>query len=356
MSLEFSAVLAQRHFEAELHLGERERLAVLGHNGAGKSTLLSLLAGTLRPDRGRAVLDERVLFDLGTHRTQWLQPHARGISLLAQEALLFPHLSVLENVAFGPRVAGRGRRGARTAARHWLERVGAAEFAARKPGQLSGGQAQRVAIARALAAEPRLILLDEPMAALDVAVAPSLRRLLGRVLKDRATVVVTHDPLDALLLSDRVIVFEDGRVAEAGPTELVLRRPRTRFTARISGLNLIRGAYGGKGVVAREGLVVEGTHTDGESPGVGEPAAAVFSPTGLSVFVEPAPGSPRNNLRVRISELEPRGELVRVRALDPTGQAVIADVTPHAVAELDLYPGRDVTYAVKAAAVTVFAL
>ena len=168
-------------------LGAGETVAVLGPNGAGKSTLLSIIAGLLRPDAGRAELDgDRVLFDLGAGRAHLdAPPHPRGTALLAQEPLLFPHLSALDNVAFGPRSAGASSAAARETARHWLAEVDAAALADRRPGQLSGGQAQRVAVARALAADPELLLLDEPMAALDIHAAPLLRRLLKRVLAGR---------------------------------------------------------------------------------------------------------------------------------------------------------------------------
>ena len=235
MSLHLRAVLAQRDFDVEIEVGDGETVAVLGHNGSGKSTLLSILAGTLRPDSGKATLDDTVLFDLDHGRRRWLQPHARGISLLAQDALLFPHLSVLDNVAFGPRVKGVSRAAASQHAMHWLNEVDAAEFADRRPGQLSGGQAQRMAIARALATEPRLLLLDEPTAALDVSVAPLLRRMLDRVLVGHSIMLVTHDLLDALRLSERIIVLDHGRVAESGPTEEVLQHPHTLSLPRWPG-------------------------------------------------------------------------------------------------------------------------
>lgn len=230
------------------------------------------------------------------------------------------------------------------------------EFAGRRPSQLSGGQAQRVAIARALAAEPKLLLLDEPMAALDVSVAPLLRRVLGRILADRATIVVTHDLLDAMLLSERIIVLDQGRVAESGPTDEVLRHPRTRFTARIAGVNLVRGTYSAGSVQDGTGLALQGTYKDDEIPGEGEPAAAVFAPSGVSIYLEPPAGSPRNIVPVTVAELEPRGDLVRVRSDDHHGHFLAADVTLHAVADLDLYPGRDVNYSIKAAAVTIYPL
>jgi molybdate transport system ATP-binding protein len=352
MSLQLTAKLAARKLDVELEIGDGERVAIIGPNGSGKSTLLSILAGTLRPDSGRAVLDGRVLFDLDAPRRVWLPPHQRGISLLAQDALLFPHLSVLDNVAFGPQVTGASKQSARDSAAWWLNEVGVAEFAARRPSQLSGGQAQRVAIARALASEPHLLMLDEPMAALDVAVAPALRRVLGRVLHSRAVMTVTHDLLDALLLSERVIVLDGGKVAETGLTDEVLKHPRTRFTARIAGLNLIRGVAEDGGIREPAGTIIEG----GEHEEVveGRPAAAVFSPSAVSIFTDESQGSPRNHIRVTIAELEPLGDLVRVRAEDQRGRLLTADVTPRSVSKLDLYPGREVWYVIKAVAVTIY--
>ena len=247
MALSFAARVDARGFDLELELADGERLAVLGPNGAGKSTLLSVLAGTLRPDHGRAELDGQVLFDVsrdhtrqGRH-TRWVPPHARRIALLAQEPLLFPNLTVQDNVAFGPRAARRSRADARQIALRWLAEVDAEQLAGRKPGQLSGGQAQRVAVARAIAADPRLLLLDEPLAALDVTAAPMLRRVLRTVLADRAVILVTHDLLDAVLLSDRVIVLDQGRIVESGRTAEVMRHPTAPFTAHLAGLNLISG-------------------------------------------------------------------------------------------------------------------
>lgn len=354
MTLRMRAALAQRGFSAELDVAPGERVAVLGPNGSGKSTLLGILAGTLRPDSGVGTLDDRVLFDLSDGTRRWLPPHQRGIALLAQDPLLFPHLSVIDNVAFGPRVAGMSKAQAYARAEHWLDEVGVEGLADRRPSELSGGQAQRVAIARALAAEPRLLLLDEPMAALDVAVAPLLRRVLGRVLADRACMLVTHDLLDALLLSERIIVLEQGRIAESGPTEDVLRHPRTRFTARLAGLNLVRGTWSGSAVRDASGLEISGAGRGGEELRDGDRAAAVFPPSAVSIFLAPPGGSPANNLPVTIAELEPTGELVRVRSDDHHGHVLAADVTPRSVADLDLYPGREVVYSIKAAAVIVY--
>lgn len=339
MTLELEATVAARGLHAALEVADGETLAVLGPNGAGKSTLLAVAAGLLRPDAGRVALDGRDLTAPGT----FVPTHDRRIALLAQDPLLFPHLTVLENVAFGPRSRGAGRREARTAASRWLAEVGAAELADRRPGQVSGGQGQRIALARALAAEPRLLLLDEPMAALDVAVLPALRQTLRRVLADRTVVLVTHDVLDALLLADRVVVLDGGRVVESGPTADVLERPRSAFAARIAGLNLVSGPWRDGAVAGVRGIAV------GSAPAEGAPAVAVFRPSAVSVFREAPGGSPRNSLPVTVTELEPHGDQVRVRA-----DHLTADITVQSAAELDLAPGTSVVFAVKASEVAVY--
>ncbi len=362
MTFRLEATLAARDFRVSLNVGPGETVAVLGPNGAGKSTLLDIIAGLLRPDAGSATVGGRQLFDLDAGASLWTAPHRRGTALLAQDALLFPHLSALENVAFGPRSAGIPPARARDTARHWLHEVGAAELADRRPGQLSGGQAQRVAVARALAAGPELLLLDEPLAALDIHAAPLLRRLLKRVLTGRRAVIVTHDVLDALMLADRVIVLEGGRISEDGPTREVLQRPRSSFAAGLSGLNLLTGTITAAGLRTDEGLDIAGQHDDtgdtGDAGGdTGDAGAgrdagagvAVFAPSAVSVFLEIPRGSPRNAFPVTVTELEPHGDQIRVRA-----GGLAADITPAAAADLGLVPGIRVFFVVKAAAVAVY--
>ncbi|AXT85783.1 molybdenum ABC transporter ATP-binding protein [Aeromicrobium sp. A1-2] len=345
MSLRIEATITARDLDVSLEVGEGEIVAILGPNGAGKSSLLSMIAGILRPDTGRASLGADVLFDLA--RGTWQPAHARGTALLAQDPLLFPRLSVVDNVAFGPRSAGRSRSEARAAAMTWLAAVDAVELAAARPSRLSGGQAQRVAIARALAAEPRLLLLDEPMAALDITVVPAMRQVLRRVLAGRTAIIVTHDVLDALLLADRVVVMERGRIAEEGPTRIILTRPRSTFGADIAGLNLVRGTSAGGAVRTPAGATVAGLSEQSVPEGMA--AVAVFSPSSVGVYVEPPAGSPRNVFASTIRELEPRGAQVRVRTDD-----LSADVTLPVVAELDLAPGRQVFLVVKASEVSIY--
>jgi len=350
MTFHLQATVGARGFDAGLSLAPGETVAVLGPNGAGKSTLLNVIAGLLRPDSGRAEIDGKVLFDLDGGAGTWTAPHHRGTALLAQEPLLFPHLSALENVAFGPRSAGIARKTARESARTWLAAVDAGELEGRRPAELSGGQAQRVAVARALAANPEVLLLDEPMAALDIHAAPLLRRLLKKVLAGRRAIIITHDVLDALMLADRVIVLEDGRITEEGPTRQVLERPRSRFAAGLAGLNLIPGTLTATGVRTEEGREVAG-HLDEDvvAAGPGQPGVAVFPPSAVSVFLTDAHGSPRNSFRVTLTDLEQHGDQIRVRA-----NGMSADITPAASADLGLAPGMTVYFVIKAAAVAVY--
>ncbi|MET3206544.1 MULTISPECIES: ABC transporter ATP-binding protein [unclassified Arthrobacter] len=351
MTFSVQAAVAGRGFDVSLELGAAETVAVMGANGAGKSTLLNVIAGLLYPDSGSAELDGRTLFNLNAGRGRWTAPHRRGTALLAQEPLLFPHLSVLENVAFGPRSAGASKQAARETALRWLGEVEATDLQARRPAELSGGQAQRVAVARALAADPGLLLLDEPMAALDIHAAPLLRRLLKRVLAGRRAIIITHDVLDALMLADRVVILEDGRISEEGPTREVLQRPRSRFAAGLAGLNFVAGHITEHGLQAG-GLNLYGHHDSAAPLPTGQPGVAVFPPSAVSVFPSEAHGSPRNSFAVTITDLEPHGDGIRLRAGE-AGQ-LSADITPAASVDLGLAPGMQVYFVIKAGAVAIY--
>lgn len=344
--LQVCASVDVRDFTVDLDVDAGSTVAVLGPNGAGKSTLLGVISGLLRPDRGRIELGDRVLTDIASGVA--VPPHRRSVALLAQQALLFPHLTAADNVAFAPRSAGMRRRAARAVAINWLKAVDAIEFADRTPHQLSGGQAQRIAIARALAADPELLLLDEPMAALDVATAPAVRSLLRRVLREdgRTALIVTHDPLDVLALADRVIVVDGGRIVEDGTVSRVLTRPRSAFGARIAGTNLLGGTVEADGLATEAG-VVHGLADDDCIPGTA--AAAVFPPSAVAVYTEPPHGSPRNALRVTVGELEARGATVLVRA----SGGLTAEITTAAAADLALEPGATVWFVVKATEIRI---
>jgi molybdate transport system ATP-binding protein len=339
------AVVESRGVDVEFDVAAGEVLAVLGPNGAGKSTALHVIAGLVRPDRGLVRVGNRVLTDTssGIH----VATHDRRIGLLLQDPLLFPHLSVAANVAFAP----RSHRPA-----HWLAEVDAADLAGRMPRQLSGGQAQRVALARALAAEPDVLLLDEPLAGLDVAAATAVRKVLRRVLArdGRSAVMITHDVLDVLTLADRVLILESGTVSETGSTTTVLATPRSRFGARFAGVNLVGGTVDANGVLTTDwGAAWHGSA--GSDLVSGTAAVALFTPAAVAVYRDKPHGSPRNTVPVTVAELDSRGPAIRVRAEDqPDGApGLAADITADSAAEMRLTPGVHVYFSVKAQEVTL---
>ena len=350
------AVVVHRGVDVEFSIAAGEVLAVLGPNGAGKSTALHVIAGLVRPDTGIVRLGDRVLTD--TESGVFVPTHARRVGLLLQDALLFPHLDVAANVAFAPRSghAKRPRREARATAAHWLDQVDAAGFADRMPRQLSGGQAQRVALARALAADPDVLLLDEPLAGLDVSTATAMRKLLRHTLSrdGRSAVMITHDVLDVLTLADRVLVLESGRVAETGSAASVLAAPRSHFGARFAGVNLVSGTAGPHGVLTTEwGTAWHGTPAADLVEG--QAAVAVFPPAAVAVYRDKPHGSPRNTIEVVVAELDSRGSALRVRADEqPDGApGLAADITAESAAELRVTPGERVYFTVKAQEVAV---
>jgi molybdate transport system ATP-binding protein len=337
--------------DLELEIGAGEVVALLGPNGAGKSTALRALAGLLQISSGRITVGGQVVADAAStiHRA----PHERPIGVVFQDYLLFPHLTVLDNVAFGPLVRGMDKQEARRQAALLLERVGIADLGKSKPQAISGGQAQRVALARALATNPRLLLLDEPLAALDAKTHLLVRAEVRRHLADfsGATLLVTHDPIDASVLADRLIVIEDGRVVQQGTPLQVARRPRTDYVARLVGLNLLTGSGGGHRVLLPSGGAVE----------LAEPVSGdvyvAFRPAAVSLFVHRPDGSPRNVWAGRIAALEPHGEGVRVEIgeVPDCSSSILAEITPSAVADLDLRAGSEVWAAVKASDIEVYA-
>lgn len=360
--LRLRAVAAERRLDVEFSVAAGEVLAVLGPNGAGKSTVLHVIAGLLRPDHAVVRLGDRILTDTaaGIH----VPTHDRRVGLLLQDALLFPHMSVAANVAFGPHSRRARLRSARAAQRAtalgWLREVDAERFADRKPRQLSGGQAQRVAIARALAAEPDVLLLDEPLAGLDVAAAAAIRTVLRKVVTriGCAAILVTHDLLDVFTLADRVLVLESGTVAEIGPVPDVLTAPRSHFAARIAGINLVNGTVDRDGsLVARSGdRWYAAPRERGDLVSPEQDAIAVFPPTVVAVYRDQPHGSPRNAVEVTVAEMDIRGSAVLVRgAQQPDGApGLAAEITADAASELRLTPGDRVWFSVKAHEVTLY--
>ncbi|MEV5166098.1 ABC transporter ATP-binding protein [Streptomyces werraensis] len=310
-------------------------VALLGPNGAGKTTALRALAGLAPLTDGHLRLD-------GTDLAR-TPPESRPVGVVFQDYLLFPHLTALDNVAFGPRCRGAGRSEARARAAAWLERMGLAEHVGAKPKRLSGGQAQRVALARALATDPRLLLLDEPLAALDARTRLEVRAQLRRHLADfeAVAVLVTHDPLDAMVLADRLVVVERGRVVQEGAPADIARHPRTDYIAQLVGLNLYRGRADGHTVRLDAGPEVSTTED------LSGPAFVAFPPGAVTLYRDRPTGfSARNLWRCEVAGLESHGDQIRVEL---TGELPLAaDLTAVAVAELGLHPGAPVWAAVKA--------
>ncbi|MFG6403772.1 ABC transporter ATP-binding protein [Microbacterium sp. P04] len=304
-------VVRREHFDVDVSLDVEagETVAVMGPSGAGKSTLLAALAGLERLADGEVRVAERIVERASSPRVQ-VSPMARGIVLLGQEPRLFPHLSARENVAFGLRAGGVHRAAARAQADGWLERVGLPGAGGRFPAELSGGEQQRVAVARALAAGPRVILLDEPLVALDPETAGGIRAMLRAELADRTVVAVTHDAVDAVALADRLIVVEAGRVTQHGPVRTVLKRPATRFVASIAGLNRVDG-ISRAGAWERDGVRL----TSASAPIAvdGTPLAAVFAPGSVRLARSGDSILPADNSwRARVTRLEPTPAGVRV--------------------------------------------
>jgi molybdate transport system ATP-binding protein len=330
-----------------LNVARGEVLALLGPNGAGKTTTLQVLAGLLAVDEGGVTIEGDVADDAA--HDVFVPPERRSVGVVFQDYLLFPHLKAVDNVGFGLRARGVSRSAARSAAREWLERVGLAHKASARPRELSGGEAQRVALARALAIEPALLLLDEPLAALDVQTRAEVRGVVREVLgtrRDHGQVIVTHDPVDALTLADRIAIMQDGRIVQCdAPTDIVAR-PRSAYVADLVGVNLYRGeAEGDVVAVARDQRVVVGEPHRGRVLVVVPPHAVVLHRTRPD-------GSARNVWRGRVDRLDRLGSRVRVHIAGEL--PIVAEVTPASIAALDLREGSDVWAAVKATELEVF--
>ncbi|MFI5650821.1 ABC transporter permease [Streptomyces anulatus] len=321
-------------------------IAVVGPNGAGKTTLLRALLG-LTP-RAHAALR------LGDSDVTALPPHRRGVAWVPQDGALFPHLSALANTAYGLRAHGVPRAEARREAQGWLDRLGVGHLAHRKPAQLSGGQAQRVALARALAARPRLLLLDEPLAALDQTTRARVRHTLRGHLADFGGVclIVTHDPVEAVSLADRVLVLENGRVLQDEPPTEVTRHPRSPWVARMLGRN----AW--PGTATADGLALEGGgHLVVAEPlPAGTDALAVIAPEAVSVHRERPTGSPRNVWPGTVREITSGGSRLRLLITSAEAPDLVAEITPGAAAELGIADGSTVWTSVKATEATVVPL
>ncbi|MFD9328284.1 ABC transporter ATP-binding protein [Streptomyces sp. NPDC060065] len=337
------------HLDVTLTAAPGDVVALLGPNGAGKTTALRALAGLTPLSAGGHLRLDGADLD----RTP---PESRPVGVVFQDYLLFPHLTALDNVAFGPRCQGVPKAEARAQAAAWLDRMGLADHAGVKPRRLSGGQAQRVAVARALATHPRLLLLDEPLAALDARTRLDVRAQLRRHLADfeAVAVLVTHDPLDAMVLADRLVVIEDGRVVQDGTPSDIARHPRTDYIAQLVGLNLYKGRAEGH-TVHLEGVeeleaspATTTTTTITTTEDLTGPVFVAFPPSAVTLYRDRPTGSSARNLwSCEVSGLETHGDQIRA---DLTGELPLAaDLTTVAAAELDLHQGAPVWATVKAA-------
>jgi molybdate transport system ATP-binding protein len=332
--------------EVDLAIAAGETVALLGPNGAGKSTLLRAIAGLTAIDAGAIRIGGVAVDDPAAGI--FLPPERRSVGVVFQDLLLFPHLSALENVAFGLRARGARRDEAGRDARAWLERLGLAARASSLPSQLSGGEAQRVALARALAIEPAVLLLDEPLSALDASIRGELRRELRRDLARHAGphLLVTHDPIEAMAIADRLVILERGRVSQEGRAEEIVGRPRSPYVATLAGVNLFRGRGRGRSVeLAGGGALAVAEPADGD-------VLAVVHPRAVALYRDPPAGTPRNVWRATVAGVDHEGDRARIwlRGAPP----IVAEVTPAAIAELGLVPGLELWVVVKATEIECF--
>ena len=339
---ELDVRLGELHLEADLVVDDGEVVAVLGPNGAGKTTALRAIAGLVPLDGGRIELAGTVLDEPATGT--FVPVAERPIGVVFQDYLLFPRMTAVDNVAFGLRARGRSKADARAAATGWLERFDLGAHATSKPKALSGGQAQRVALARALATDPELLLLDEPLAALDASTRLTVRTELRRHLASYAgaRLLVTHDPVDALVLADRLVILEGGRISQAGSPAEVTSRPASRYVAELVGLNLLHGTAAGERTVA----LASGATLEVADPLPGPAVAVAIRPQAVALHRNRPDGSPRNTWTGTVVDLRPDGHRVRI-TLGGT-VPLTAEVTATAVADLDLREGVEVWASVKA--------
>ncbi|HKY16699.1 MAG TPA: ATP-binding cassette domain-containing protein [Microthrixaceae bacterium] len=346
LSAEIAVTLGTLEMDLTVEVRPGEVLALLGPNGAGKTTVLRAIAGLQPIDRGRITLGERVLDD--PSERIFIRSEGRPVGVVFQDYLLFPHLTVRDNIAFGPRARGVPKPLADTTAAEWIDRVGLTHLARSKPSGLSGGEAQRVALARALATDPQLLLLDEPLAALDVTTRATVRRDLRLHLAgfDGATVMVTHDPLDALALADHVVILESGSVTQAGTIAEVTARPRTPYVAELLGVNLLRGSGDGHQVSVDSGATVTTGHA------VSGETLLLVRPSSISLHVQRLDISARNQWHFTVTGIDLLGDHVRVRL---SGEVdLVAEITPAALGELGLVEGMPVWASVKATDIAAY--
>mgnify|MGYP001646151874 CR=1 FL=1 len=341
--------VVERGWDVSIEVGAGEVLAVMGHNGAGKSTLAEVLSGSLALDSGTVQIGDLTADAAGA----FIPPRGRGVAMVSQNPRIFEHMTVLANVAFPLVCRGFPRAQARRLARGQLRKVGCERLAARRGGQLSGGQAARVALARALVFSPRLLILDEPTAALDVEASSRVGAILVDRLKSdgTTTVLVTHDVAEAVELGTRMIVLERGRVVEDGSPAEVLARPVSAFGASLAGLNAVAGVLriDGDGLPSIDvGGGQELTAAEASGIAAGQPVTFMFAPEAVALSSGKVIGSARSSLPATVERVSTAGGLVTVRLRFPNGTPFNARITPAALAELALAPGDEAVATVKA--------
>ena len=347
LSAQISLRLGTLDLHADLDVRPGELLALLGPNGAGKSTVLRCLAGLAPVGAGRIAIDDIVVDDPSTDT--FIEPDERPVGFVFQNYLLFEHMSVLENVAFGLRARQMPKADAHRIAYEWLERVGLVNYAAQRPRSLSGGQAQRAALARALATTPRVLLLDEPLAALDAGTRSDVRRDLRHHLATfpGIRILVTHDPVDAYALADRVAILDEGRIVQVGTLADVTAHPRSRYVADLVGVNLVTGTVADGVLTTATGAhVVIADALPGTS-------FAVIRPSSIALVREPASGSSaRNTWHGMITDIDRLGDRVRVGVAGPL--PLTAEITVEALDALSLRPGDEIYASTKATDINVY--
>ncbi len=326
--------------DVSIEIASGSTLAVLGPNGAGKSTLVAALVGLSPLDQGRVELDGMVLED--TEAGVFLPPSRRGIGVMFQDGLLFPHLSVRDNIAFGLRSTRVPKGDAVSRTDEWMDRLGLTDLAERRPSELSGGEAQRVALARAVATDPRLLILDEPLGSLDVTTKAQARRTLAEFLNsyDRPALVITHDPTEAFMLGDEICILEDGLVSQSGTAADIRLHPRSRYAADLAGMNLFEGT-------AANGVVdVDSHELYMPAHDVAGGVIVTFHPRAVALHRAKPEGSPRNTWKTTIAHIESLGDTARIATSSPL--ALIAEVTTESARSLELVPGVAVWVSIKA--------
>jgi len=353
LSVQVSKQLREFPLEIGFDVRPAETLVIIGPSGCGKTTTLNIIAGLLAPDEGTIVLGDRVLCN--TECGPCLPTEKRNVGYVFQDFALFPHMSVLENVAYGLRARRRPGREVRKKVDDVLGLLGIEHLRAHRPGALSGGERQRVALARAIACDAEILLLDEPLGSLDAQTRNRVRGELQRMLRvvGRIAILVTHDYIDALTFGDQICVMDRGRVLQMGERQELLRHPRSRFVAELTGVNFFQGTISGS---LRQGVAEVWVgdaclYAASSREELGDTLLAFF-PTDVSVSRERPSGSPRNVFESRVQEIVHMGDKVRI--LLNGAVPLCAEITAESLDKLSIRAGDTVYASVKATAIKTY--